>query len=105
MGFVALAAGIGLSFVIISTEASRAWRLIVFFPFWMAGLGMLQSRARVCIALAAQSVRNMDADQEKITDHSLAEQLKKKAREINRQALVTAGVITLVVVLFPSKLV
>lgn len=104
LGFVALAAGIGLAFVLLATGAPRWWRLIIFFPFWIANLGMLQARARVCIALAAQEVRRMDTATERVTGRDENEQLQKKAKKINRQALITAAVMTLVVMLFPAKL-
>lgn len=103
MGFVSLTAGVGLTFVLIATEAPRPLRLIVFFPFWMAGLGMLQSRARVCIALAARGLRNMDIGRETIENNRDADQLRVKAKEVHRKALITAAVMTLVVLVFPAK--
>ncbi|MEJ7616391.1 MAG: hypothetical protein WKF30_05340 [Pyrinomonadaceae bacterium] len=103
MGFVSLAAGVGLAFVLIATEAPRPLRLIIFFPFWIAGLGMLQSRARVCIALAARGLRNMDGGSETIENNGEADGLRVKAKEVNRRALITAAIIASVVLVFPAK--
>lgn len=46
MGMVALAAGVGLAFILVVTGAPRPLRLIVFFPIWIAGLGLMQSREK-----------------------------------------------------------
>ncbi|MEJ7709616.1 MAG: hypothetical protein WKF84_07085 [Pyrinomonadaceae bacterium] len=105
MGIAALASGVGLAFVIVATEVPRAYRLLVFIPFWIACLGMLQSRAQVCIALSARGLRNMDTGDEKIQDQSLKESLRAKSKQINRRALITAAAITLVVLLFPTRIV
>ncbi len=46
----------------------------------------------------------MDAGEEKIEDQKTIEGLRAKAKRINRRALITAVVITLVVFIFPSRL-
>lgn len=102
MGVVALTVGVGLAFVLVIFQAPRWSRLIIFFPIWIAGLGLIQSREQTCIALAATAKRNMDAGEESLDDEKLIEQLRVKARRINRRALITAGAITLVALLFPS---
>ena len=43
----------------------------------------------------------MDTGEEKIEDESLIERLRAKARQINRRAMITALVITLVTIAFP----
>lgn len=45
-GIVALVIGVALAFVLVVFEAPRALRLIVFFPIWLAGLGLLQAREK-----------------------------------------------------------
>ncbi|MCA1815253.1 MAG: hypothetical protein LC746_02375 [Acidobacteria bacterium] len=52
--------------------------------------------------MAARGTRNLDAGEEKIEDEELVAQLRAKSRRINRRALVTAAVITLVALAFPS---
>jgi hypothetical protein len=101
MGVVALTAGVGAAFVLVVYGAPRLSRLVIFFPIWMAGLGLLQSREKTCIALAARGVCNMDDGEESIVDEKLAGQLRDKARQINRRALITAAAITLLALLFP----
>jgi len=46
MGIVALAAGVGLAFLAVVLQAPRWSRLIVFFPIWIAGLGLFQAREK-----------------------------------------------------------
>ncbi|HKR01535.1 MAG TPA: hypothetical protein VJT09_12730 [Pyrinomonadaceae bacterium] len=102
MGVVALTVGVSVAFVLIIMQAPRWSRLIIFFPIWIAGLGLLQAKEKTCIALAAQGKRNMDEGEESLDDRNLIEQLRAKARRINQRALLTAGAITVLALLFPS---
>ena len=101
MGIVGLARGAGLSFLTVVSEAPRWSRLVVFIPIWLAGLGLFQAREKTCIALAARGARNLDAGEEEIGDHALAARLRARADGIRRRSLTVAGVITLVVLIFP----
>lgn len=103
MGIVSLTVGVGLAFVLVVYGAPRLSRLVIFFPVWMAGLGLLQSRERTCIALAARGVCNMDEGEERIADEGRVEALREKARWINRRALLTAAAITLLALVFPTQ--
>jgi hypothetical protein len=51
--------------------------------------------------MAARGTRNMDAGEEKVEDEAVVSRLRDKARRINRRALITAAVITLVTLVFP----
>lgn len=46
MGVVALTAGVGMAFLLVVYGSPRWLRLIVFFPIWIAGLGLLQAREK-----------------------------------------------------------
>jgi hypothetical protein len=46
MGLASAGAAALLGFVMVGYEAPRWWRLIVFLPLWMAGLGLLQAREK-----------------------------------------------------------
>jgi hypothetical protein len=102
MGIVALTVGVALAFALVVTGAPRLARVVVFFPIWMAGLGLFQARERTCIALAARGVCNMDEGEVFIEDESVAAELRAKARQINRRALITAAIITVVTLVFPG---
>ena len=102
MGIASLAIGVGLAFVLVVLGAPRLSRLVIFFPIWLAGLGLFQARERTCIALAARGVCNMDDGEARIEDETVVAQLRAKARQINRRALITAFIITLVCFVFPG---
>ena len=51
--------------------------------------------------MAARGTRNMDTGEEKIADEKLIRNLRARARSINRRALLTALLITLVALAFP----
>lgn len=46
LGIVALTIGVAIAFVLVVYEAPRWSRAVVFFPIWMAGLGLLQAREK-----------------------------------------------------------
>jgi hypothetical protein len=102
MGVVALTVGVSLAFVLVIMQAPRWSRALIFFPIWIAGLGLIQSREKTCIALAAKGRCNMDAGEESLEDENLIEQLKEKARRINTRAVITAAAITLLALVYPS---
>jgi len=101
LGIVALTVGIAAAFLLVVYDAPRLLRAVVFFPVWMAGLGLLQAREKTCIALAARGACNLDAGEESLEDENLIAQLRGKSRLINRRALVTAVAITLLTLAFP----
>ncbi|HKP87037.1 MAG TPA: hypothetical protein VJZ26_13120 [Blastocatellia bacterium] len=101
LGRVALIASVALTLVVIAYDAPRWWRLIIFFPLWMAALGYFQAREKTCIALAARGACNMDAGEEKIEDQRLVARLRVKARKIHLRALTMAIALTLLILIFP----
>jgi hypothetical protein len=101
MGVVSLLFGAGLAFWLIAAGAPRWSRIVIFFPLWIAGLGLLQAREKTCIALAARGLCNMDAGEEAVKDQRIVDALRVKARRINRRALMIAAAITLVALASP----
>ena len=102
MGLVALTVGVATAFVLVVYDAPRISRAIIFFPIWIAGLGLMQARDKTCIALAARAARNMDAGEESVEDAKLIAQLRDKARQINRRAVITALAVTALALAFPE---
>jgi hypothetical protein len=101
LGLVALTVGVAASFVLVVYDAPRWSRAVIFFPIWIAGLGLMQAREKTCIALAARGTCNMDTGEESMSDVKLIEQLRDKARRINRRATITALAATLLALVFP----
>jgi hypothetical protein len=102
MGIAALAAGAGLAFALVASGVPWWTRAVVFFPVWLAALGLLQAREQTCVALAARGVCNMDDGEVPIEDESAARELRDKARRINHRAMLVAALVTLVALAFPS---
>lgn len=102
LGIVSLTVAVGVAFVLVTFDAPRWSRLVVFFPLWMAALGLLQAREKTCIALAARGVCNLDAGEQTIEDETLAARLREKASSVHKRSLLVAAVITVVVLLFPD---
>ena len=46
MGVASAGAAALLGFVLVGYGAPRWWRLLIFLPLWMAGLGLLQAREK-----------------------------------------------------------
>jgi hypothetical protein len=46
LGIVALTVGVAAAFVLVVMDAPRWSRAIVFFPVWIAGLGLMQAREK-----------------------------------------------------------
>ncbi len=46
LGIVSLTVAVGVAFVLVSYGAARWWRLAIFVPLWMAGLGLFQAREK-----------------------------------------------------------
>ena len=46
MGIVSLTVSVGLAFLLVIFGASRWSRLVIFFPLWIAGLGLFQAREK-----------------------------------------------------------
>jgi hypothetical protein len=101
LGIVALTVGVATAFVLVVYGAPRWSRAVVFFPIWIAGLGLLQAREKTCIALAARGTCNMDDGEESLGDARLIEQLRTKARALTRRATITALAATVLALAFP----
>lgn len=46
LGVVALTVGVAAAFVLVVMGAPRWSRAIIFFPIWLAGLGLMQAREK-----------------------------------------------------------
>ena len=101
LGMVALTVGVATAFLLVVYGAPRWSRAVIFFPIWIAGLGLLQAREKTCIALAARGTCNMDDGEVSLGDANLIGQLRAKARALNRRATITALAATILALAFP----
>lgn len=44
-GVIGMALGVLIAGALVATGVARPWRLALFIPFWVGGLGIFQSRA------------------------------------------------------------
>ncbi len=45
-GLVALVVGIIIGLLLLASGAGQGWRLVLFLPFWSAGVGIFQAREK-----------------------------------------------------------
>jgi hypothetical protein len=99
MGVVALALGVVVVGAAWSLDLGLPTRLASAFLFFMGFLGIFQARARTCVALAAQGVRNMDAGAEAIQDRAELDASRAEARRVLVRSAIATLVVTAVAVL------
>ena len=100
VGVVGLAVCALASVALIADGAPRLWRAILVLPWWTACLGIFQARARVCVALAARGVRNLDGQQEPQPVVEL-DAVRREARRVHVRSLLTAVLLTLLTIAWP----
>jgi hypothetical protein len=85
------------------SATSRWWRLGAFPLFWMGLVGLLQARAKTCVAYAAR--RTCDQDAPGVVNATLApgvaDLLNRRASQILRRATIIAAGLTLLALLAP----
>lgn len=74
-------------------------RIASAFLFFMGFLGVFQARARTCVALAAQGVRNMDAGTEAIADAAELDASRTEARRVLVRSAIATVIATGVAIL------
>lgn len=98
-GVAALAVAAVVLGVLNEFDASRWWRLGVFPLFLFGALGLVQARARTCVALAARRTCDADLAGPALTDADL-EILAHRGRAIlRRSAMIAAGLTALILML------
>lgn len=87
----AVCAAVSVAFVL--DGVGRAWRLTLFLPWWISMLGLLQSRAQTCVALAARGQRQLGGAPEALPSADL-EKVQAQARGVLFRSFVLAAAIT-----------
>lgn len=102
----AIGIGLGLVFAVavVWTDSPRAWRVLAFAPFFSGALGLLQARAKTCVAFAARGIHDDDAEAAPpgLDDAAIEAALARTARRIRVQSLVVAALLTLALYAIPS---
>ena len=74
-------------------EAPRLWRLVTFFPLWVAAHGFFQYRERTCTRLAARGQRNLDRGPEAIEDPLELLRVRRQATVVLASSLISAAAV------------
>ena len=101
MGVVLFVLAIGFISYLASSGAPRLWRLSVFVPFSGAILWFFETKNKICVGLAACSLKNMDKGQVKIEDHGVARQLKAYSLNLILKSFLWGALATAIGLLLP----
>ena len=99
-GTITLAVATAALFWLEQSGVSRWWRMAVFPLLWFGVVGLLQARARTCIAFAARGTCDRDADIKELTPEA-ADFLRQRARSISRRTTLFAAILTLLAIAAP----
>jgi hypothetical protein len=94
MGVTAAILGIVIAIALIFTGINGWWRLALFIPFWIGALGFFQRLEKTWVILAARGSRNLDNGEKKIEDETLIARLRRQARKVHVQSILTALLLT-----------
>jgi len=100
-GQLMLAIGAAIAVWFVLAHVDRVWRLAVFLPFVLGGIGVFQARAKTCVAHAARGVREVNGRLEPITDERERKAIDDTARAVKLRAAVLAAVLTAITVALP----
>jgi hypothetical protein len=93
-GVVMTLIGAAAAYGAVASGVPRWWRVGVFIPLWAGALGFFQAMASTCVVLAARGVRHMGTAEEEIPDLPLRDTLRRRARRVHRQSVVTGAILT-----------
>ena len=99
MGLASLTAGLLLAAAMLWLDVSRIWRLAIFLPALMAGLGVRQATAQTCVRLSAMGIKNLDDGNQSVTNAAEAAAIARQAAVVNRDSVLFAAVATVLFVL------
>jgi hypothetical protein len=100
-GAVGLTLGIVVSALLLRAGVARPVRAAVFVPFFMGTTGFFQARAKTCVALVAKNERNMDTGAERVENEGELRQLRTQAKKVYLQSILSAALLSALVVAFP----
>jgi len=100
-GLLGLAIAFALSGLLLATAVGRPLRVLVFLPFFAGTTGLFQAREKTCVALVAKGERNLDLGSERVESEGDLRQMRAQARRVYWQALLSAALLSALVVAFP----
>lgn len=84
-----------IGFALMRAASAPWWANLALLPIFFAGAtGLIQWRAKTCVAFARRGVRNLDDGIQPVTDEAEREALRERAAKISLQAFVVAALAT-----------
>ena len=94
-GLFQLAASAGILGALLTSHASRWWRLALFPLYFGGAVGIFQWRDRTCVGMAALGSRRLGDQVERIEDSAELAQVRAQARRVQLRAVLTAAPLSL----------
>ncbi len=102
MGVVMITMSLVILAALVTTGASRWWRLPLLLLFAAAATGYFQWRDKTCVALARVNARKTGSTEEPIEDAAELAQVRRQARQVEIKAAVAAISLTLIALALPA---
>ncbi len=89
LGYLAINVGLILAIVFIWQDVSDSLRMLIFIPFFVGYLGILQAIQKTCVVLALKGQQNQDQGNEPVVENTLRQKLWRRSIWI----LIFAGIL------------
>jgi hypothetical protein len=89
--------------VLLKYDVAPGWRLLLFFPFFIASNALFMGLYRSCGGMAFQGLRQTDDGVEKIANPELRVEAWRMGKRVILSGLCTAAVVTALVALIPTS--
>ena len=94
LGCISLVIAITALLVLYGSGAAKVWRLFLFIPFFVAMLGLIQAREKVCVVLGIRGTKKTRDHEAPISDPGLEEALRAASQKILLLSVILAFIFT-----------
>ncbi len=104
LGYLAINIGLILAIIFIWQDVSDYLRMLVFIPFFVGYLGILQAIQKTCVVLALKGQQNQDQGNQPVIEDALRQKLWRRSIWILIFACILAGLCTYLTLAIHSEL-
>ena len=97
VGGLVLLASLYFSYQAVTTPWESLTRFWLFIPFFIAIMGLYQSKKQTCAFLAVKGLKAVNGKNESVSDEAVAKKLKNLGRKILIQSTLISALLTLLV--------
>ena len=102
MGIIALALALGAAVAVVEADLSRAWRCVLFIPFFFAAFGAWQGLYRTCPGMVLKGAREtIEGEEVRVADPERVRAARSLATKVLAGAFVSAACATALVAVLP----